>query len=71
MFRLDRSPTKYWLSRLSLAARAEESRWAAQREARARLARQPDDGIQIPYSRGEFERLAAQRDETDQMFLAE
>ena len=48
-----------------------ESRWAAQREARARLARHPDDGTQTPYSRGEFERLAAQRDETDQMFLAE
>jgi hypothetical protein len=50
---------------------SEESRWAAQREARARLARIPDDRIQMSYSRGEFERLAAQRDETDQMFLAE
>ena len=46
----------------------EEARWAAQREARARLA---NYGIKIPYSRGEFERLAAGRDETDQMFLAE
>ncbi len=47
---------------------SEEARWAAQREARARLA---NFGIQIPYLRGEFERLAAKRDETDQMFLAE
>jgi predicted CXXCH cytochrome family protein len=47
---------------------SEETRWAAQREARARLA---NYGIKIPYSRGEFERLAAGRDETDQMFLAE
>ena len=50
---------------------SDESRWASQREARARLARIPDDGIQMSYSRGEFERLAAERDETDQMFLAE
>jgi len=46
---------------------SEESRWAAQRAARARLTPAATRG----FSGGEFERLAAQRDETDQMFLAE
>ena len=56
----------------------EESRWAAQREARALVARaQPAARAELlfdgdgRFARGEFERLAAERDEDDQMFLAE
>ena len=66
---------------------AEETRWAAQREARARWARAaraapatpprpelllaPDGQGGVRFSGGELERLIAERPEDDEMFLAE
>jgi predicted CXXCH cytochrome family protein len=52
---------------------SQESRWAAQTEARRRLTapHQPPAELRPVYERGELERLLAGRPEDDQMFLAE